>query len=65
MPTLPATLPTTTTEKQTEDALTPLYHLVLLDDDEHSYEYVIDMLQKLFHSRKPLLLRLIVGPCVI
>ena len=48
MPTLPATLPTTTTEKQTEDALTPLYHLVLLDDNEHSYEYVIDMLQKLF-----------------
>jgi ATP-dependent Clp protease adaptor protein ClpS len=25
-----------------------LYHVVLLDDDEHTYEYVIEMLQKLF-----------------
>jgi ATP-dependent Clp protease adaptor protein ClpS len=25
-----------------------LYHVVLLDDDEHTYDYVIDMLQKLF-----------------
>jgi ATP-dependent Clp protease adaptor protein ClpS len=26
----------------------PPYHVVLLDDDDHSYEYVIDMLQSLF-----------------
>lgn len=26
----------------------PLFHVVLLDDDEHTYEYVIEMLQKLF-----------------
>jgi ATP-dependent Clp protease adaptor protein ClpS len=26
----------------------PLFHVVLLDDDEHSYDYVIEMLQKLF-----------------
>ena len=26
----------------------PLYHVVLLDDDEHTYDYVIEMLQKLF-----------------
>jgi ATP-dependent Clp protease adaptor protein ClpS len=25
-----------------------LYHVVLLDDDEHTYDYVIEMLQKLF-----------------
>jgi ATP-dependent Clp protease adaptor protein ClpS len=25
-----------------------LYHVVLLDDDEHTYDYVIDMLQSLF-----------------
>lgn len=25
-----------------------LYHVVLLDDDEHTYDYVVDMLQKLF-----------------
>ena len=26
----------------------PLYHVVLLDDDDHTYEYVIGMLRKLF-----------------
>ena len=25
-----------------------LYHVVLLDDDEHTYDYVIEMLQTLF-----------------
>ncbi len=25
-------------------ALIPMYHVVLLDDDDHSYEYVIEML---------------------
>lgn len=44
--TLPTTIPTT--ERKTEDVLTPLYHVVLLDDDEHTYDYVIEMLQKLF-----------------
>ncbi len=28
--------------------LTPLYKVVLLDDDDHSYDYVIEMLQKIF-----------------
>lgn len=32
---------------QRED-LAPLYNVVLLDDDEHTYDYVIEMLQKLF-----------------
>ena len=35
-------------EKETTSSLTPLYSVVLLDDDEHTYEYVVDMLQKLF-----------------
>lgn len=26
----------------------PLYHVVLLDDDDHTYEYVIEMLGRLF-----------------
>src|SRR5262252_1196745 len=30
------------------DELTPVYHVVLLDDDDHTYDYVIEMLQKLF-----------------
>src|SRR5439155_17192798 len=34
-----------TTER--ED-LTPLYRVVLLDDDDHTYDYVIEMLQKIF-----------------
>ena len=31
-----------------ESALEPLYHLVLLDDDHHTYAYVIEMLGKVF-----------------
>jgi len=31
-----------------QEQLTPLFHVVLLDDDEHTYDYVIEMLQKLF-----------------
>ncbi len=31
----------------------PRYHVVLLDDDDHTYDYVIEMLMKLFgHSRE-------------
>src|SRR5216683_4262824 len=30
------------------DELTPVYNVVLLDDDDHTYDYVIEMLQKLF-----------------
>ena len=34
-----------------QDQLTPLYHVVLLDDDEHTYDYVIEMLVAIFcHS---------------
>lgn len=31
-----------------EAALEPLWHLVLLDDDEHTYDYVIEMLGAIF-----------------
>lgn len=31
----------------------PRYHVVLLDDDDHTYDYVIEMLMKLFsYSRE-------------
>ena len=44
-----------TTERQEQEELTlhiPQYHVVLLDDDYHTVEYVIEMLVKLFgHSR--------------
>ena len=42
----PATLPDTGTLER--ERLTPLYNVVLLDDDDHTYDYVIEMLQKLF-----------------
>ncbi len=43
---------TTTPEAETSDsvdtALAPRYHVVLLDDDDHTYEYVIRMLAAVF-----------------
>lgn len=38
----------TGTGTQDEEQLTPLYHVVLLDDDEHTYDYVVEMLCNLF-----------------
>jgi ATP-dependent Clp protease adaptor protein ClpS len=32
----------------TGEELIPLFRVVLLDDDEHTYDYVIEMLKKLF-----------------
>ncbi|MCZ2076873.1 MAG: ATP-dependent Clp protease adaptor ClpS [Bryobacteraceae bacterium] len=42
--------PTILPEKHTKERekLEPLYNVVLLDDDEHTYDYVIEMLQTLF-----------------
>jgi ATP-dependent Clp protease adaptor protein ClpS len=43
-------LPREDVEKVTK--LQPPYHVVLLDDQDHTYEYVIEMLGKLFgHGR--------------
>jgi ATP-dependent Clp protease adaptor protein ClpS len=30
------------------EQLTPLYRVVLLDDNDHTYDYVIEMLRKIF-----------------
>lgn len=42
--------PTITPETGTSESerLAPLYHVVLLDDDEHTYDYVVEMLGALF-----------------
>ena len=45
---MPRTLPTPETETTERDQRTPLYHVVLLDDDDHTYDYVIEMLGKIF-----------------
>lgn len=56
MPPTPTSGETVTTPRiatprseSTEDpAKNPLYRVVLLDDDDHTYDYVIEMLQKIF-----------------
>ncbi len=35
-------------ESDTSDKLQPLYHVILLNDDDHTYDYVVEMLQKIF-----------------
>ena len=40
--------PKTRDADQVQSRKLPPYHVVLLDDDEHSYEYVIEMLRGLF-----------------
>lgn len=41
-----------TTKKERQKKLLPSWNVVLLDDNDHSYEYVIEMLQYIFgHSR--------------
>src|ERR1700679_356545 len=42
------TLPEIGTGTQSGEELIPLYHVVLFDDDEHTYEYVIEMLTSIF-----------------
>lgn len=49
------TLPKEKTHEKTEDKTKklPPYNVVLLNDDDHSFDYVIAMLQKLFgHPRE-------------
>ncbi len=40
--------PTPSLESSEIEELTPLWNVVLLDDDEHTYDYVIEMLVRLF-----------------
>jgi ATP-dependent Clp protease adaptor protein ClpS len=44
----PGTITSPSVEKYGETAKNPLYRVVLLDDDDHTYDYVIEMLQKIF-----------------
>jgi ATP-dependent Clp protease adaptor protein ClpS len=46
----PATLPDTEVEVEREEQTKrqPPYHVVLLNDDDHTYLYVIEMLKSLF-----------------
>src|SRR5438477_6382880 len=44
----PATLPETDVGTESKLRHQPPYHVVLLNDDDHSYDYVIEMLKALF-----------------
>lgn len=35
-------------EEDTSDKVQPLYHVILLNDEDHTYDYVIEMLVKIF-----------------
>ena len=45
---MPSTIADPTVKRGSQDQQASLYHVVLLDDNDHTYEYVIEMLQKLF-----------------
>lgn len=47
---MPSSTPsaTPTVEGAGQEQLTPLWNVVLLDDDDHTYDYVIEMLVRLF-----------------
>jgi ATP-dependent Clp protease adaptor protein ClpS len=45
---MPQTIPTPETKDVEREERVPLFHVVLLDDNDHTYDYVVDMLQKLF-----------------
>src|SRR5919109_5515738 len=38
----------TDVENITKDAESKLYHVIILNDDEHTFDYVIEMLQTIF-----------------
>ena len=35
-------------EDDTTSQIQPLYHVILLNDEDHTYDYVVEMLQKVF-----------------
>ncbi len=40
--------PDTEIDQTTKDERSPLYHVIILNDEEHTFEYVIEMLQAIF-----------------
>jgi ATP-dependent Clp protease adaptor protein ClpS len=48
-----ACTPQTDLDTDVDARLAPRYHVVLLDDDDHTYDYVIEMLGRLFGYDTP------------
>ena len=46
---MPTTKANKDTKTQKQPSTEPFYNVVLLNDDDHSYDYVIEMLQSLFY----------------
>jgi ATP-dependent Clp protease adaptor protein ClpS len=46
---MPVTTPDTDIANTTKDDLSKLYHVIILNDDEHTFDYVIEMLQAVFN----------------
>ena len=46
---MPGTTLDTDIENTTKDDLSKLYHVIILNDEEHTFEYVIEMLQAVFN----------------
>jgi ATP-dependent Clp protease adaptor protein ClpS len=42
------TTPDTDIEQSSKDELSKLYHVIILNDEEHTFDYVIEMLQAIF-----------------
>jgi ATP-dependent Clp protease adaptor protein ClpS len=51
--TLPGVKPRHKDEHKEEVKKQPPYHVILWNDDDHTYEYVIEMLKKLFSHPEP------------
>jgi len=46
--TMPVANPSEKTGSETEQEFAPRYHVIIFDDDSHTYEYVIEMMVVLF-----------------
>lgn len=42
------TVTPTSSDAETQAGLAPMYHLILMDDDDHTYMYVVEMLGDVF-----------------
>ncbi len=46
---MPAVIAEPETDQRADSERAGLYRVILLDDDDHSYNYVIEMLQRIFY----------------
>jgi ATP-dependent Clp protease adaptor protein ClpS len=53
---MPGTTLDTDIENTTKGEQSKLYHVIILNDDEHTFDYVIEMLQAIFNMSYPIAL---------